>query len=128
MPFLKKVRYKITAKGFEGITRQKAETIIHKTLDPIFKGVFRDNYWKPIQEAMKALAALDIYPQTEKADYYHKEGNIEGKKWILTIPFGEKGGWHLQINASFGPSAVGTTDAYDVIYTLNWDGRMKPEN
>ena len=126
MSYLRKI-HKITAKGFEGITRQKAETLIHKTLDPIFKGVHRDHFWKPIHDGAKALAALDIYPQALKTEYQHdKEGHVSGKEWLYDIPFGEKGGWHMRVLCSFGPSKIGETDAYDIIYTLNWDGRMRP--
>lgn len=127
--FLKNLQYKITAKSLEGKTRQQVEKLIHQTVDPLFKGVFKDNHWKPIQDAMKALASLEIFPISDKSEYYHdKQGNISGKKWYFILPFGEKGGWHFIINASFGPSPVGTTDAYDIIYQVSWDGKIQHKN
>lgn len=119
-------RYKLIKADteFNNLTRTRAETLLRKLIDPHTKGVFRDNTWLPIQNIIKSLEAAGIFVASEHTEYKAGKDGPSGKEWYWKIPFGEKGGWHFRIVASFGPSKIGETDAYDLVYTLSWDGRM----
>jgi len=116
------------------LSRAKAESYLHSIIDPLTKGVFRDEHWKPIHDIQKKLEDGNVNATLTKSGYYnHPSSNKQmpdGKSWEFDIPHGDKGGWHLKIIASFGPSTVDQksqehkSDAYDVIYNLTWDGRM----
>lgn len=110
--------------------KRKAESFLHKLLDNRTKGVFSDNSWKPIHKIFDDFNAHDVDYSVNKSEYYKTKGSEnaespDGKRWELTIYCTDKGGWHLKLIASFGPSPVGTTDRYDVIYTLSWDGKLR---
>lgn len=117
----------------ENLSKTKAESYLHGIIDPLTKGVFRDEHWAPIHQIQKKLAEGNVEAVLTHAGYTHEPGKQmpKGKEWDFDIFQGDKGGWHLKILASFGPSSVDQktqehkSDAYDVIYTLNWDGRMK---
>lgn len=112
--------------------RHAMESLMRRILEKHTKGVFRDNSWKPIHDIQKDFASEMIDMDLVKSQYYHaKPGQgtssdgPEGKEWLFEIPY-TKGGWHLRIVASFGPSLISDPmSAYDVIYTLSWDGRLK---
>jgi hypothetical protein len=107
------------------LSPKKTESLMRKIFDTHTRGVFRDDNWKPFHAIMNDLSKAGLDPVIQKSAYKQdKEGNQTGKDWYITIPFGDKGGWHVHISASFGPSQVGKTDAYDLTATFNWDGRL----
>lgn len=110
--------------------KRKAEAFLHQLLDSRTKGVFSDNSWQPIHKIFDDFNTHAVDYAINKSEYYKAKGSEnsdtpDGKQWDLTIYGTDKGGWHLKIIASFGPSKVGATDRYDVIYTLSWDGRIR---
>lgn len=101
------------------------EKTIRMILDRNTKGVFHDDGWKPIHEIQKELVERGIDCYLMDAEYKKdKDGNQTGKDYLYKLPLGDKGGWHLRISCSFGPSRVGETDKYDINYSLSWDAKL----
>lgn len=113
------------------MSRRAMESLMRRILDRNTKGVFSDNYWTPIHDIQKEFSSEMIDLTLVKSNYFYPKpgmgnvGEIQGKEWLFEIPY-TKGGWHLRVVASFGPSPVNDPmSKYDVIYTLSWDGRLK---
>jgi len=139
MSFLKKVQQASLAKiqadtpDFNSMTRAKAERFLHDMFSKHTKGVFSDEHWKPWHDILDDLNKYNITYKVGDAKYYKlrdsdPESLADGKRWELTIYAGDKGGWHVFVTASFGPSPINKPGSkYDMIYTVNWDGRLRKE-
>lgn len=113
------------------MSRAKIENKIHRFMGPLCKGVFSDAFWTPISNMAKHFKNEGIDLELLSAQY-KGTGSDKRKEWHYEVrePSIEKGGWHLTVTASFGPSALdekgeNKTDRYDLNYVLSWDGRMK---
>ena len=139
MSFLKKVQQASLAKiqadtpDFNSMPRAKAERFLHDLFSKHTKGVFSDEHWKPWQDILKDLNKYNITYTIDAAKYYKlrdsgPESLEDGKKWELTLYAGGKGGWKVFVMASFGPSPINKPmSKYDMLYTINWDGRLRLE-
>jgi len=115
---------------FKELSKQKAKSYLHSIIDPKTKGFFKDEYWKPVQEIFKELANNDIDYSIKESKYYHLPNSEhapmpDGKKWYIEIPHGDKGGFVLYINASFGASKPGSSDIYDLVATVDYSSSIK---
>lgn len=111
--------------------RKAMESLMRKILDKHTAGVFSDEYWAPLSSIMHDfnLESIDISLTnskyfTLKRSEFSYDGMPDGKEWIFAIPY-KKGGWHLRLVASFGPSPVrNPMSVYDLVYTLCWDAKL----
>jgi len=117
------------AEDFRTLKRGKAEKLMRTILDKHTKGVFKDEHWAPWHKILDDFVDHKVDYTIDKTEYYKhpstKDEMPDGKRWMLTVYHGEKGGWKVNITASFGPSKPGDTDKYDMIYTINWLGRLR---
>ena len=140
MSFLKKIQKASLAEiiqadtpDFNSMARAKAEKFLHDLLSKHTKGVFSDEHWKPWHDILDDLNKYNITYTVGDAKYYKlrdsdPETLADGKKWELTIYAGDKGGWKVFVIASFGPSPIDKPGSkYDMIYTVNWNGRLRKE-
>ena len=113
------------------MSRAKVENKIHSFMGPLCKGVYSDAFWTPISNVAKHFKSEGIDLDLISAQY-KGTGSDKRKEWHYEVrePSIEKGGWHLTVTASFGPSTLdekgeNQADRYDLNYVLSWDGRMK---
>jgi hypothetical protein len=111
-------------------TKSNMENLMRRILDKHTRGVFRDENWKPIFAILKDLADEMIQPVLMESKYFTNKDNLsnspDGKRWFFEIPYQDKGGWYLNIVASFGPSpSSDPTSIYDLVYTLTWSAKIK---
>lgn len=106
---------------------KKEESMIRLVLDRNTKGLFRDEFWTPYNKILTELDEREVNYVVIESKYDHdSEGAPSGKQWLLRIFSSTgKGGWHLRIVASFGPSKKGENDVYDLVAVLSWDAKIK---
>lgn len=119
----------LEAEDFNALSRSQAERVLHSILSARTKGVFSDNHWLPYQQILTDLDKHGIDFGLVKSEYYRNKGSThpigDGKRWSLNVYYGDKGGWYLNIIASFGPSKPNETDKYDMIYSFSWSAAIK---
>jgi hypothetical protein len=74
----------------DGFTKQKASKLINRIMDRHTKGIFRDEYWKPVQDIQKEMNKLDMpfYITVKNGGYRKdKDGNLTSKEWQIEVPF-----------------------------------------
>jgi len=111
-------------------SKSSMENLIRHILEKNTKGVFKDENWKPLAAIQKEFSNEMIEPILIESKYFHNRdsdnNSPDGKKWFYEIPYQNKGGWYLNIVASFGPSSVqDPTSKYDLTYTLTWSAKIK---
>jgi hypothetical protein len=115
---------------FNELSKHKAKSYLQSIIYPKTKGFFRDDTWKPVQSILKDLSDNGIDYNIQKTDYYHIPNSEhspmpDGKKWYVEIPHGDKGGFLLYINASFGPSKPQENDVYDLVATIEYSSSIR---
>jgi hypothetical protein len=108
-----------------GMMKKQAINYLHKKfriLD-VTKGVFKDEYWQPINELIKSFQKEDVPLQIRKTEYYKHDGIPAGKIWWCQIPFinktQNKDVLYVQITAAGAGSIKDPLDAYDVTVVIN---------
>jgi hypothetical protein len=115
------------ASELEGMNRNQAEKILRQIFDLHTKGIHRDDHWKPLQDIFHELEKRNIPFEILQSEYYKNKGSdaiYDGKNWRINIHLTDKSGWRVFVQASFGPSPVGETTAYDLSYNLNWTANL----
>jgi len=70
------------------MTRTTAKNQINKILNTTTKGLFSDEYWKPVQETWTALRAAGFEVEIQSTRYgQDTKGNPSEKVWFFEIPF-----------------------------------------
>lgn len=114
---------------FDALTKSRAETFLRKIIHQGLDGVHRDTSWKPIHDLFERLEKNDIQIQNLKTEYYrNKDSSSEigdGKKWSFEIPH-TKGGWYVEIVASFMGPVSDPSAAYDIIASTMYSAKVKP--
>ena len=120
--------------GVDGLSKQQAVRNIHKQVDPIVKGFFKDEYWKPIHDVWKKMEAMDLDVDIIGTEYYKTDAGMTGKyKSMGGVPAGKI--WTFEINfinnrqkknkirgritAAGAGSVQDPLDKYDVTITMS---------
>jgi hypothetical protein len=126
-----KVKAKVeAASNFYNMRKNEADTYLGNLLEQGTGGIHRDAYWRPINQIFSRLERAGIQIQNLETKYYkNKESSNtlgDGKEWKFEVPF-DKGGWHVQILASFAGSVKDPSDAYDIVITKTYSASLKKE-
>ncbi len=111
----------------DGKSKQSASNFIHSKINALglTRGVFRDTGWNQVHKIWRALNDLGVDFDQTGNNYYHDKdsGDIKGKRWTFEIKFknntGKDSVLYGSITADFGPSQVGKTDAYDLVFNVS---------
>jgi len=105
----------------DGFDRRQALAVANKAIGTAnLKGIFRDQYWAPVQRIWAALTKAGIDWEMERS-WYDKDaqGNPASKIWTFTIQWKDKNGRpqvaHGRVVASGAGSVSDPLDAYDVV-------------
>ncbi len=109
---------------FDGLSKQQAIRNLHKHVDPIVKGFFKDEYWKPIQDVWKKFTLMDLDYDFTGAEYYHDKNRVPiGKRWGFEVDFinnrDKKNTIKGVITAAGAGSVKDPLDRYDVTITMS---------
>lgn len=103
---------------FNGMRKTKVLGILNRLLGPHTKGIFRDQYWMPIQNIRKMFEHENIPAILESAGYGHDKGIPVRKVWTYTVDFINQNDRPdkvtIIITASGAGSVAEPLDAYDV--------------
>mgnify|MGYP005621056287 CR=1 FL=1 len=110
----------------DGKTRQQATRLVNKVMDRYTKGLFRDDFWKPIHDIRKAMEKLKVpFHLSVKNGGYKKdkEGNLISKQWEIEVPFMNNKNRPTCLFGVIVCSAAGSVDdplsTYDVVAYVN---------
>ena len=76
--------------ALDGKSKQQAVRIVNGILHKLSKGMFRDTYWKPVQDIRKAMEKLNIpfVLEVKNGGYEHNsQGVPTSKRWEVIVPF-----------------------------------------
>ncbi len=110
----------------DGKSKQSARNFVNGKIQELglTQGVFRDTGWNQVHKIWNALNNLGVdFVQTGNNYYNNESGETKGKRWTFEINFknnlGKDSVLYGSIVADFGPSQVGQTDAYDLVFIAN---------
>jgi hypothetical protein len=115
-----KIAKALTAGSLDGMSTLKAKKIINKTMEPHTKGMFRDEYWKPVHDIFKAFESAGIDYVLSSAKYENdSRGNPSSKRWSLEFHFTNDKGKETVIYGVIVASGAGSVDkpldVYDIV-------------
>jgi hypothetical protein len=95
----------------------RLKTMLKRVIDPLTKGLFSEEYWKPIKDIKAAIQKI-IPLQEIEATYAHEGNKPKSKHWVLVGPYKNNAGatrvcW-VQISANGAGSIEDPLDKYDV--------------
>ena len=114
-------------------SKARLETILRRILNDGTSGVKRDSNWRPIHAIFERLNDAGFSVQNMSTEYYRRPGSSnlnDGKRWTFEIPVrtvGPGGGWYVTITAAFAGSVADPSEAYDIVVTMNYSARIRPE-
>lgn len=89
----------------------------------IAKGLFKDEFWKPIHEIFGAFEKANIPVDLLSANYEQENGVPVRKIWTSEIPFinqnGKNDKLYMRITAAGAGSVQDPLDRYDVTVVIN---------
>ena len=111
--------------ALNGMRKQKAASFVGDIMRKHSKGLFRDEYWTPVQKIWEDFRKENIDWDLISAEYYKDRisGKDAGKKWTFEVNFVNQNGkpdkLHGQVIASFAGSVKDPSEAYDLITTCS---------
>jgi len=102
-----------------GLSRQRVLKLVNHALDSAHtSGIYRDQYWRPIQAIWKALEHAGL-PFSISGSQYEKEHGVDVRKvWTFEVPFtserGKPGVIYGRVVAAGAGSVEDPLDSYDV--------------
>jgi hypothetical protein len=109
--------------AIDGKSKQSAINAIYKVQGNTFRGIFRDEYWTPVNKFFKDLSTAGINHYIDKTEYRKDEnGTPNAKAWDLVFEFkndkGKPAVIHGKIIAAGAGSQKDPLDAYDLVLTM----------
>lgn len=112
--------------ALDHMSKRKAAALVNQLMDPHTKGMFRDEFWKPIQAIWKTLETQGIpFAITNSAyEYEGKQRNSPIRKvWAFEIEFlndrGKMDTLRGRITAAGAGSVAEPLEVYDVTAYVN---------
>ena len=104
---------------FDGSRKRDVLSTLNRLLDPLTKGLHRDQYWAPIQSIRKMFEQRDI-PAMPVSNQYEKENGRDVRKvWLYEVPFINQHGQPDKVYIRIVASGSGPVDdplaVYDVV-------------
>lgn len=107
-----------------GLRKSQASNLLNKTISPMTKGLFKDQYWAPVQDIFKKLGEMGVNFSIYKTEYAKNEdGNPISKTWQLVVEFFDNKGKPQKIYGTVVASGAGSIkeplDKYDIVAYFN---------
>lgn len=107
--------------ALDGMPKRKAKDVVNRLMDPHTKGMFRDQYWTPINAIWSVLGKQDIPFAITRAEYEYDGDRSNGpvrKVWTFEIDFKNERGHadtlYGRITAAGAGSVADPLGVYDV--------------
>lgn len=117
--------YEIDQKLFWAKSKTTARNILHRYIDPMIRGIWKDNYWKGPNNVFKKLRELgvDLDVTVKDGGYYQRDnGNPGGKVYNLDIEYKNIEGKVFKMSGTLTCAFCGTVDdpmsAYDMVFQI----------
>jgi hypothetical protein len=116
----KKAGWIKTASSLDGSSGKNARKIINNIISKYSKGLYRDEYWTPVNSIFSDLRNANIDYTIEKTEYSKNTDGIPiSKRWTVSIEFVNDKNKPTKLFGQIVASGAGTVSdplsAYDVV-------------
>jgi len=123
---LVKIAQSLNGSALDGMSKQRAKTLLGKIFGKYSKGLFSDDNWRPVHQIFKALENEGIDYVLTSAEYGTSSGGRgigvkmpDNKTWKFEIPFRNDRGKETVLYGIIIASGAGSIDdplsKYDVV-------------
>jgi hypothetical protein len=121
---MKIARSLVGSAGLNGMKNREARKFVNTLLQKHTRGLFKDDYWRPITKTFKLLAAHEIDYEIKNTEYTKDaNGNPDSKRWSIEIGFTNNNGRDTTLYGTIVASGAGTVSdplsRYDVAAYAN---------
>lgn len=93
----------------DGMSNERARKEVYKIMAQFTRGVFRDDYWAPVNNIWKAFNSASLDWTMTGANYLHNDkGDASGKEWKFEMSFVNKNGRPTTMHGTVTASGCGT--------------------
>jgi hypothetical protein len=112
------------ASSLDGLSKNNAKKIINDIISKYSKGLYRDDYWTPVNSIFSDFRNANIDYTIEKTEYSkNKDGVSISKTWVVSIEFINDKNKPIKLFGQIIASGAGTVSdplsAYDIIGYFN---------
>jgi hypothetical protein len=109
-----------SANPLDGMTNERARKGVYKIMAQFTRGIFKDQYWEPVNNIWTAFNAAGLDWTMMGSQYLHNNsGNSSGKEWKFEVKFINKNGRPTTMHGTVTASAAGTVEdplsRYDLV-------------
>lgn len=106
--------------SLNGMRKQKAASFVGDIMRKHSKGLFRDEYWTPVNKIWEDFRKENIDWDLKSAQYFNDSAGKEaGKKWMIEVNFVNQNGkpdkLYGQVIASWAGNITNPSEVYDLI-------------
>lgn len=112
----------VAASALDGMTKKQAKDWVNRLMDPHTRGIFQDQYWRPINAIWKNLETKNIPFAITHSEYEYDGDRSNGpirKVWMFEIDFHNERGQTETLYGRITAAGAGPVEEplkiYDVV-------------